>query len=147
MCIEQYERIPQRNIQDILKISYDYLEDNAKNIFLDIACFLKGKTLQYVQKVSEKCDFFPSYNIGILFDKSFLVVKDDCLWMHDLIQDMGKEIVRQEALSKPGERGKLCCHQYVLRVLRENSVRTLLICILFFFFPLIDKMYITKEFS
>ena len=59
-ALKQYERTPQQNIQDILMISYDYLEDSAKFVFLDIACFFKGDSLQYVEEVLEKCDFFSS---------------------------------------------------------------------------------------
>ncbi|EEF27935.1 transferrin, putative [Ricinus communis] len=34
---------PKMEIQNILKISYDGLDENEKNIFLDIACFFKGE--------------------------------------------------------------------------------------------------------
>ncbi|XP_057733490.1 disease resistance protein RPV1-like isoform X2 [Arachis stenosperma] len=120
-ALKQFKRIQQRNIHDILKVSYDCLEDATKCVFLDIACFFKGASLQYVENVLEKCDLFPSYNIGRLVDKSLLAIENDCLIMHDLIQDMGIEIVRQEAPSKLGKRSRLCSYEDVLRVLREDS--------------------------
>ncbi|MED6184223.1 hypothetical protein PIB30_045396 [Stylosanthes scabra] len=122
-ALQQYKRIPQRNIHDILKISYDCLEENTKKVFLDIACFFKGDRLEHVEKVMERCDdFLPCYNIGLLVEKSLLAIKDNgSLWMHDLIQDMGREIVRQEAPSNPGQRSRLFLYQDVLKVLRENS--------------------------
>ena len=129
--LKKYKMIPEKNILDILRISYDCLEDTAQCVFLDIACFFKGNSLQYVEKVLEKCGFFPLDNIKILINKSLLAVKDGRLRMHDLIQDMGRAIVRQKAPSKPGERCRLCFYKDVLRVLRENSVRTLLLCIFF----------------
>jgi hypothetical protein len=43
--------------------------------------------------------------------------------MHDLIQEMGREIVRKEAASNPGERSRLWAHQDVLNVLKGNLVR------------------------
>jgi hypothetical protein len=46
--LEKYKRIPPRNIYQILKISYDILEENEKNVFLDIACFFKGDDKTYV---------------------------------------------------------------------------------------------------
>ncbi|XP_031121164.1 TMV resistance protein N-like [Ipomoea triloba] len=36
--------IPHDDVQKILKISYDSLDDDTRNIFLDIACFLLGMT-------------------------------------------------------------------------------------------------------
>jgi hypothetical protein len=42
--------------------------------------------------------------------------------MHDLIQDMGREIVRKESVSNPGERSRLWSHNEVLDVLKGNLV-------------------------
>jgi hypothetical protein len=42
-CISQsIKEILSPDIQEILKISYDGLDQGQQNIFLDIACFLKG---------------------------------------------------------------------------------------------------------
>ncbi|XP_027331302.1 TMV resistance protein N-like isoform X1 [Abrus precatorius] len=121
-ALEQYERIPDRKIQDILKVSYDCLSENAQYVFLDIACFFKGERREYVERILDKCDFYPTYNIGILVDKSLLTVDQyGHLRMHDLIQDMGKEVVRQESPRRPGERSRLYFHEDVLNVLTENS--------------------------
>ncbi|XP_056166879.1 serine/threonine-protein kinase-like protein CCR4 [Syzygium oleosum] len=41
--------------------------------------------------------------------------------MHDLLQEMGREIVRQESPENPGRRSRLWYHEDILRVFRENS--------------------------
>ncbi|KAI4332415.1 hypothetical protein L6164_017325 [Bauhinia variegata] len=41
--------------------------------------------------------------------------------MHDLIQDMGREIVRQESPNDPGQRSRLWFHKDILHVLEENA--------------------------
>ncbi|KAI4332412.1 hypothetical protein L6164_017322 [Bauhinia variegata] len=41
--------------------------------------------------------------------------------MHDLIQDMGREIVRQESPNDPRQRSRLWFHEDILEVLEENA--------------------------
>ena len=45
---------------------------------------------------------------------------------HDLLQQMGMDIVRQEAPQKPGERSRLWCYEEALSVLTAG-----LVCMLF----------------
>ncbi|XP_054777353.1 TMV resistance protein N-like isoform X1 [Prosopis cineraria] len=119
--LEQYERIMERTILDILKISYDCLQDGAKRIFLDIACFFKEEALETVEEKLAAYDFGARFYIEILVDKSLVTVADSGnLGMHDLIQQMGREIVRQEAPSNPCKRSRLWHCKDVLEVLREN---------------------------
>ncbi|XP_031280651.1 TMV resistance protein N-like [Pistacia vera] len=40
--IKRLSRIPDKNIQEVLKVSYDGLNDEEQKVFLDIACFFKG---------------------------------------------------------------------------------------------------------
>ena len=64
----------------------------------------------------------PYYDIEKLIDKSLIVVaKDGTLLMHDLIQQMGFEIARQEAeVSKKHRR--LSCYEDALEELNEDMV-------------------------
>ncbi|XP_042964361.1 disease resistance protein RPP2B-like [Carya illinoinensis] len=41
--------------------------------------------------------------------------------MHDLLQEMGKEIVRQESSKEVGKRSRLWFHEDVRHVLEENT--------------------------
>ncbi|KAI9086184.1 hypothetical protein K1719_031905 [Acacia pycnantha] len=120
--LEKYKRILQRTIHEVLRISYDCLQDGAKRVFLDIACFFKKKTFEFIDNILEACDDGARFYIEILVDKSLITIDEtsSCLYMHDLIQQMGKEIVRQEAPSNPGQRSRLWYYKDVLKVLREN---------------------------
>ncbi|KAL6328608.1 hypothetical protein AAG906_003293 [Vitis piasezkii] len=80
---------------------FDGLDDNQKDIFLDIACFFKGQDKDYVIKLLKSCDFFPEIGIRNLIDKSLVTISYNKLCMHDLIQEMGWEIVRQESIKDP----------------------------------------------
>jgi hypothetical protein len=42
--------------------------------------------------------------------------------MHDLIRDMGREIVRQESTLEPGRRSRLWFSDDIVHVLEENKV-------------------------
>ncbi|XP_042960551.1 disease resistance protein RUN1-like isoform X3 [Carya illinoinensis] len=120
--LEKYKRIPEENIHKKLKISYDGLDYHTKKIFLDIACFFKGEYKDYVTKILDGCGFFADAGIKKLNDKCLITIdKYDLLWMHDLIQDMGREIVRQESPEEPSKRSRLYFHEDVWEVLKENK--------------------------
>nr|KYP40913.1 TMV resistance protein N [Cajanus cajan] len=119
MELNKYENILNDKIQKVLEISYHSLYDLDQKIFLDIACFFKGEKWEYVERILRACDFFPS--IQIFIAKCLITIDENgCLDMHDLIQDMGREIVRKES-SNVGDRSRLWSHKEVLRVLKENS--------------------------
>ncbi|XP_058743017.1 TMV resistance protein N-like isoform X2 [Vicia villosa] len=117
-ALKDYERIPRKGIQDVLKISYDVLEPYAQSVFLDIACFFKGERIEYIEEILD--EFSATSNIEELVNKSLLNVDHGYLNMHDLIQDMGREIVRQES-PNPLKRSRLWFHQDVIDVLLADD--------------------------
>ncbi|XP_042960478.1 disease resistance protein RUN1-like [Carya illinoinensis] len=123
-ALEEYKRIPHKKIQKILRMSYDGLCESEKNIFLDIACFFKGENVDYVKKILDSCSLSPDIGIKKLMEKSLITI-DDCdkFEMHDLVQDMGREIVREESPKEPGECSRLWYHEDIRHVLEENTVR------------------------
>ncbi|KAF5470120.1 hypothetical protein F2P56_010659 [Juglans regia] len=121
--LNKYKQIPDINIQSVLRVSYDGLEDNEKDMFLDIACFFKGGPLDDVIKIFENCSFSPDYGIRRLVDKCLITVDEwnKSVWMHDLLQYMGREIVRLQSPKEPGERSRLWFHEDVRHVLEEST--------------------------
>ncbi|XP_020217819.1 TMV resistance protein N isoform X2 [Cajanus cajan] len=121
-ALDTYERIPHEDIQKILKVSYDGLKEFEKEIFLDIACFFKGYTVSYViNMLYSGRGYAPDYAIQVLIDKCLIKIDQCYVKMHDLIKDMGREIVRLESPSKPGERSRLWLSKEILRVFKENK--------------------------
>ncbi|KAG2390926.1 TMV resistance protein [Vigna angularis] len=119
-ALEEYEKTPpKKEIQDVLKISYDRLDDDAKQVFLDIACFFKGERMKYVKKILK--EFCSTSNMKVLVNKSLITVENDRLKMHDLIQHMGRQIVRQEAPDNPGERSRIWDYEDVIEILTKDS--------------------------
>nr|WIL60045.1 nodulation protein [Melilotus officinalis] len=108
-------------IDRILRWSCDELDDNEKNIFLDIACFFKGHERNSLTKILNECGFFAYIGISRLLDKALIRVDfENCIQMHDLIQEMGKQIVREECLKNPGQRSRLFDPKEVCDVLKNN---------------------------
>ena len=123
-ALDKYKRIPKGDIQKILKISYDGLDQTQQEIFLDIACFLKGFHKDQVVDILRNINFHePYYDIARLIDKCLIIVtKDNKLLMHDLIQQMGWEIVRQESPEVIEKRSRLLCYEDAPEILTENTV-------------------------
>ncbi|XP_024031844.1 disease resistance-like protein DSC1 [Morus notabilis] len=118
--LNKLKSIPDPKIQKVLKISYDGLDDKQQDILLDIACFLRGETRDFTESILNDCDLFASSGIEILINKSLITIIEGKVWMHDLIQEMGWEIVRQQSIKDPGERNRMWIPQDVYNVLENN---------------------------
>ncbi|KAI3725528.1 hypothetical protein L1987_65318 [Smallanthus sonchifolius] len=94
-AFDRLAKTPNAEIFETLKLSFDGLEVSKKNIFLDIACFFKGKPIEHVTKVLRSCGFDPLIGISVLIEKSLITVSNNRIGMHDLTQQMGWKIVRE----------------------------------------------------
>ncbi|XP_048133045.1 disease resistance protein RUN1-like [Rhodamnia argentea] len=115
--LQKLSKSPDKKINDVLKVSYDGLENYAKEIFLDIACFFKGRDAEYIKKVLDSCDFHTIIGLSILIERSLIREEQGTLQMHDLIQSMGMDIVKEECRDDPGKRSRLWLYDDVLDVL------------------------------
>ncbi|XP_052292132.1 disease resistance protein RUN1-like isoform X2 [Citrus sinensis] len=120
-AINKLQRILHPSILEVLKISYDSLDDKEKNIFLDVSCFFQGEHVNLVMKFHNASGFYPEIGISVLVDKSLIVVGSyNKIRMHDLLQELGREIVRQESIN-PGNRSRLWHHEDIYEVLTYNT--------------------------
>ncbi|KAI6687176.1 hypothetical protein NL676_024004 [Syzygium grande] len=120
-ALARLKQCPERKIIDLLRLSYDGLTQVEKEIFLDIACFFKGKEKTYVTEVLDNCGFYPAIGMEVLVERSLIEIRDNKLWMHDLLQEMAWEIVRQESPEEPGERSRIWLFEDVCHILSKNS--------------------------
>ncbi|CAL5399060.1 unnamed protein product [Camellia sinensis] len=121
--LEKLKAIPDYEVVEKLKISYDSLPDeHDKNLFLHVACFFVGMNEDWVVTILDGCDFYTTVGIQNLIDRCLLAVDErKKLVMHQLVQEMGREIVRQESPKELGERSRLWNHKDSFNVLRENT--------------------------
>ncbi|KAL7237877.1 hypothetical protein ACSBR2_004056 [Camellia fascicularis] len=121
--LEKLKAIPDYQVIEKLKISYDSLQDDHdKNLFLHVACFFVGIDEDWVVIILDGCGFYTAVGIQNLIDRCLLTVDQSRkLVLHQLVQEMGREIVRQESPNEPGERSRLWNHKDSFNVLRENT--------------------------
>ncbi|XP_043691768.1 disease resistance protein L6-like [Telopea speciosissima] len=107
-----------------LKISFDGLKDTEKDIFLDIACFFIEMDKNIACFIWQQCNFRPEIGVEVLCQKSLIKIgENNELKMHDLLRDLGKEIIRQENLKVAGGRSRLWSHKEALDVLDKHTIK------------------------
>ena len=122
--LNQLKEISEGKIHRVLQISFDGLEDDEKEIFLDIACFFRGSDKTFVRKLLESCGFFAVHRIENLIDKSLITItKDNSLEMHDLLHEMGRQIVYKTSPKEPGKRSRLWEQKDIFHISRQRTVR------------------------
>ncbi|KAL1199772.1 putative disease resistance protein [Cardamine amara subsp. amara] len=87
------EQSPPIEIHDAVKSTYHSLSSNEKNIFLDVACILRGENLDCVMHLLERCGFFPRVEINVLVEKCLVSISEGRVVMHNMIQSIGRKSI------------------------------------------------------
>ena len=123
-ALERLKEFPEDTILQALKISFNGLHDKVKEIFLHIACFFNHWGKDRVLEILDSLGLYPVIGLKELIDKSLLkFMYKDIVWMHDLLEEMGRDIVRHECLDDPGKRSRLWRYEDIENVLKNNKVR------------------------
>ncbi|XP_040368554.1 TMV resistance protein N [Rosa chinensis] len=120
-AIDRLKNTPDKHIIEVLRISFDGLDEKDKEIFLHIACFYKGKDKDRVTQILDYCQLNPVIGLSVLADRSLITISNNELWMHDLLQELGWEIVREQSPKEPGKRSRLWSHEDINNVLKKNK--------------------------
>ncbi|KAK8329502.1 hypothetical protein V6Z11_A11G324400 [Gossypium hirsutum] len=120
-AVKELKQIPNPDILKLLRSSFDGLNPVEKDIFLDIAGFLKREDLDFVRRLMDA--FYGSAHSSIenLIDKSLISISQHKIEMHDLLQQMGRDIIYNESPSEPERRSRLWIPNDICDVLTENS--------------------------
>ncbi|XP_039169568.1 disease resistance protein RUN1-like [Eucalyptus grandis] len=120
--IKKLSRNPDKNINNVLKVSFDGLDENEKDIFLHIACFFKGWARECTKKILDSCDLETIVGFDVLIKRSLISFEHGIIRMHDLIQAMGMDIVNQGCRDDPARRNRLWLYDDVIDVLSCDMV-------------------------
>ncbi|KAD6455002.1 hypothetical protein E3N88_09708 [Mikania micrantha] len=122
--LKRLKKIPLDETLKILEISYDGLEEECKEIFLDIACILKGERKNKAIRILESFGFHAQIGLEVLEQKSLINISyNGYLGMHDHIEEMGKNIVRCLHPNEPNRHSRLWVEEEIKEILINDLVR------------------------
>ncbi|CAN6986936.1 unnamed protein product [Brassica oleracea var. botrytis] len=107
-------------IEGAFRRSFDGLDENEKNIFLDIACFFRGVDMDHVVQILDACGFYANLGICDLIDESLISLCDNRIDMPIPFQEFGRFLVHEED-EDPCERSRLWDPSDITNVLTNNS--------------------------
>ncbi|XP_056162379.1 disease resistance protein RUN1-like isoform X1 [Syzygium oleosum] len=120
--LKKLKKVPDKKVQEKLKISYEALDDEEQQIFLDIACFFNGSHKQNPTYMWDASSFLPGRGLEVLSLMSLIKIdKYGKLTIHDQLRDLGREIVRLENPKEPQERSRLWINEEAVDVINGNK--------------------------
>eukprot|EP00253_Pinus_taeda_P003375 PITA_03375 len=112
--LRKFSKILPDDIQETLKISYDSLDEEERQIFLDIACFFIGRRKETAIRIWDASGWEGSLGFQNLQNKGLVEVKveecledlynseeeAECIRMHDHLRDLGRALASKEPLRR-----------------------------------------------
>ncbi|KAL6132253.1 hypothetical protein ACLB2K_070624 [Fragaria x ananassa] len=121
-ALQKLQQTPDRRVFEILKTSFDGLDEMEKKIFLDIACFHRLYDNESMIELAYSSEFCTRITIDVLVEKSLLTISlNNRIGIHDSIREMGCEIVRQESYEEPGRCSRLWLRNDIFHVFTKNT--------------------------
>ncbi|XP_040934205.1 disease resistance-like protein DSC1 isoform X2 [Gossypium hirsutum] len=106
--MDKLKEYGQPEISNILKRSFDGLDEQEKNIFLDIAIFFKGELKENVEKILSSCYNGAKSSIRNLIDKCLLDITPLPISLRDILEIRSKFPKRKaEEIASFPDRGAL----------------------------------------
>ena len=121
--LDRLREFPESKILNVLQISFDRLHETEKEIFMNIACFFNHKNQETIIAILDCLRLYPKIGLRVLIEKSLIKLQHNHLWMHNLLQEMGRDMVRKESPREPGKRSRLWLYEDIDNVLTNNTVR------------------------
>ncbi|XP_029144333.1 TMV resistance protein N [Arachis hypogaea] len=108
-------------IANVLRISYEGLQFEEKEIFLHIACFFRGEREDYVKRILDSLGLYPHIGISVIAEKSFITIRNQEIHMHEMLQELGKKIVREKYPQEPGSWSRIWSYKDFHHVLMSET--------------------------
>ncbi|XP_020966526.1 TMV resistance protein N-like isoform X2 [Arachis ipaensis] len=124
-ALKKLRKYPNADIQKALRLSYDALDDDEKNILLDVACFFHGHKMEEITRILNSCVFFADIGIKSLLDKSLISIYSNGRYnkyikMHSLIHEMCWKIIHEEYSKNGGQQTRLWNTEEVCNIFQDK---------------------------
>ncbi|KAL3746438.1 hypothetical protein ACJRO7_015402 [Eucalyptus globulus] len=118
--LNELEKSPPDDVGKKLMISIEALNENQRNIFLDVACFFIGCDKRIVIHMWESCNFRPHQSLPILQQRSLIKIREkNQLWMHDWLRNIGRDFIQERSGKKPEKQQWVWTYEQALDVLEK----------------------------
>ncbi|CAH1431548.1 unnamed protein product [Lactuca virosa] len=127
-ALDRLKEIPDANILEKLKISFDGLKTVEKQLFLDIACFFRGryKEEEEIMMILDACGYHPVIGIKVLVQKALISITEYGKFeLHDLVEEMAHYIVRGEQSNNPDMHSRIWKGEDVLNICAMDATTNL----------------------
>ncbi|XP_048131779.1 disease resistance protein RPV1-like [Rhodamnia argentea] len=97
--LHKLKKVMNPEVKNKLMISYEALEFNQQQIYLDIAClFINQEKTTAIKYWDAHFGYPTEIEVKTLMRMSLIkIINDDTLWMHDELRDLGRDIVHLES--------------------------------------------------
>ncbi|CAA7058261.1 unnamed protein product [Microthlaspi erraticum] len=109
-------------IQSILKFSYEALDDEDKDLFLYIACLFTYERVEKLEEYLANNFLDVRQGLHVLAEKSLITITSQGMYMmHNMLVQLGREIVRKQSIREPGQRQFLVDPKDIFEVLTDDN--------------------------
>ncbi|XP_030541344.2 disease resistance protein L6-like [Rhodamnia argentea] len=144
--LKKMEHYPYKDVKETLMLSYEALDHQQRQIFLDIACFLVGENKSHASYMWDACGYFPEEGIEVLLSMSLMKIGErNQLCMHDQAKDLGRSIVFQENCEDPGKRSRVWNHEEALDIFERKKGTETVAAICMNFYGIIPAPVLTSD--
>ncbi|XP_039165753.1 disease resistance protein RUN1-like [Eucalyptus grandis] len=120
--LARLRKVPEKEIQEKLRISYDGLEEYQQQIFLDIACFFSNENKNDAIYMWADCKLYPQSGIDVLINRCLIKILDnDKFWIHDQLIQLGRQLVHQESPSDLRKQSRLWIAKEALEIVKTKK--------------------------
>jgi hypothetical protein len=124
-ALSRLRESPDKDVMDVLQLSFDGLDTAEKEIFLHIACFFPFNDADYVKNILNCCGFHADIGLRILIDKSLIRIENERIVMHNLLVELGKKIVQENSSKESRKWKRLWLPEQFHDVMLDHMVKQL----------------------